>query len=195
MQSAGWGVHWVQERKLLLRAEDAPAALAALDELVAAGVTRAAAAETVYNERATPVGDVATWARFMACDGSGTSDDRVITLRYCQEGLLDVEDDMAGLSASFGDELALCGLATELRRCVHVIQAHGDDAGAGGGGGVLFFLPHEPLAHARGNDALPPLFLLMRGTGWTMGGGDHFEPCVTAPLPPGHAAGPPAFTL
>ena len=48
-------MHWVQERRLLLRAEEAPAALAAIDDLVATGMDRPRAAEVVYGERATPV--------------------------------------------------------------------------------------------------------------------------------------------
>ena len=173
----------------------------------------------------------------MACDGGGGSEYRIVTLRYCEgafswrmpclagislilcspaEGLLDVEDDLAGGTAAFGDELALlgvcpwlalhhtrepadirlhhsAGLATELRRCIYVVQAHGTDAGLGEAEGALFFLPHAPLAHAaEAAAAAPPLFLFMRGTSWCAGGGDHFEPCIAVRAPPGTA---PAFTL
>ena len=84
------------------------------------------------------------------------------------------------------------GLATELRRCIYVVQAHGADAGLGEAEGALFFLPHAPLAHAaEAAAAAPPLFLFMRGTSWCAGGGDHFEPCIAARAPPGTA---PAFT-
>jgi hypothetical protein len=54
-QSKGWGVHWVQERKMLLKAVDAPAAEAAIAELCETGMQRSRAAEIVYGERATPV--------------------------------------------------------------------------------------------------------------------------------------------
>jgi hypothetical protein len=54
-QTKGWGVQYVQERKLVLRAMDVPAATEALDELVQTGMTRSRAAELVYGERATPV--------------------------------------------------------------------------------------------------------------------------------------------
>jgi hypothetical protein len=83
-------------------------------------------------------------------------------------------------------------LATELRRHIHVVQVHGADAGVGGDA-ALFFLPHAPLSYVAADaDAATPLFLLMRGTGWTPGGGDHFEACVAVPAPPGAT---PAFTL
>jgi hypothetical protein len=109
------------------------------------------------------------------------------------DGLLDVDEDLGGTAAAFGDELALFGLACELRRCIHVIQVHGADAGLGAEAAALFFLPHAPAAYAAAAAAeAPPLFLLMRGTGWTGSGGDHFEPCVAHAAPPGTI---PAFTL
>ncbi len=84
------------------------------------------------------------------------------------------------------------GLATELRRSIHVVQVHGADAGFADEA-ALFFLPHHPLAHAAAAAAAtPPLFLIMRGTGWTGSGGDHFEPCLARAAPPGTV---PAFTL
>ncbi len=85
------------------------------------------------------------------------------------------------------------GLATELRRYIHVVQVHGADAGMGGDA-ALFFLPHAPLSYAAPDTAAAaaPLFLLMRGTGWTPGGGDHFEPCIATPAPAGAT---PAFKL
>lgn len=56
------------------------------------------------------------------------------------------------------------------------VQAHGEDAGSGAGC-ELFFLPHRPLrgANAAG---IPPLFLLMKGCGWSGAGADHFEPLI-----------------
>ena len=180
-------MHWVQERRLVVRAVDLPAAMQAIDELVATGMDRTRAAEVVYNERGTPVNDVSSWAQLMACDGLGGSEFRAVVLRYCEDGLIDVEEDVAGISATFGDELALLGLACELRRPIHVVQAHGEDAGVGDDQ-ALFFLPHYPLAYATSDSA--PVFLLMRGLSWTANGGDHFESMVAT-----RAAGPPAYTL
>ena len=55
------------------------------------------------------------------------------------------------------------------------VQAHGEDAGTDA---ALFFLPHAPLG---GTPATaPPLFLLMKGCGWTGAGADHFEPLIAA---------------
>jgi len=188
----GWGVHWVQERRLVVLANDLPAAAQAIDELQATGMERARAAELVYNERGSPVDDVQSWARLMACDGLGGGEYRAVVLRYCEDGLLDVDDDLAGSSATFGDELALLGLACELRRPIHVVQAHGEDAGLGSDDQSLFFLPHHPLSYAASD--LPPIFLLMRGASWTANGGDHFEPLI-ATSRSSAAAGPPAYTL
>lgn len=171
----------------MVRAVDLPAAMQAIDELQATGMDRARAAEVVYNERGTPVNDVQSWAQLMACDGLGGSEFRAVVMRYCEDGLLDVEEDAAGVSATFGDELALLGLACELRRPIHVVQAHGADAGVGDDQ-PLFFLPHYPLPYAASDS--PPLFLLMRGASWTANGADHFEPLYAA-----RAAGPPAYTL
>jgi hypothetical protein len=50
----GWGVVYVKERRLVIRAVDAPAALQAIEELDAC-MERARAAELVYGERGTPV--------------------------------------------------------------------------------------------------------------------------------------------
>ena len=65
------------------------------------------------------------------------------------------------------------------------VQAHGEDAGSGAGC-ELFFLPHRPLS-AAGAAGGPPLFLLMKGCGWTGAGADHFEPliCSCCPCPAG----------
>ncbi len=73
-----------------------------------------------------------------------------------------------------------------------MVQVHGADAGFADEA-ALFFLPHHPLAHAAAAAATaPPLFLIMRGTGWTGSGGDHFEPCLAHAAPAGTV---PAFTL
>ena len=111
--------------------------------------------------------------------------------QYCEEGLLDAAEDAAGLSAAFGDDIAICGLASELRRDVVVVQVHGADGGGGGGEAAVFFLPHRPSGGVPA--AAPPLWLLMRGTGWHAGGADHYEPLVARLAPPG--SGPPAFAL
>ena len=55
------------------------------------------------------------------------------------------------------------------------VQAHGEDAGSGAGC-ELFFLPHRPLGGAAALGT--PLFLLMKGCGWTGAGADHFEPLI-----------------
>lgn len=159
---------------------------------------RTRAAESVYRERATPVDDMQSWARYMEVDGRGGSEWRCVALQYCEEGLLDVRDDVAGTAAAFGDDIAIQGLCSALRRDIHVVQArayggggkeaqargarpglsgflrnvsewrpsqvHGSDVGVVGEAAV-FFLPHKPPGEPPG-DPLPPLFLLMRGTGW-----------------------------
>lgn len=81
------------------------------------------AAESVYRERATPVDDMQSWARFMEVDGRGGSEWRCVTLQHCEEGLLDVRADVAGTAAAFGDDIAILGLASALQREIHVVQA------------------------------------------------------------------------
>ena len=61
-------MHFVQERKLLIRAVDVPAALAAIEELTATGMSRAHAAELVYSERGSPGVREAAAAVSRMCD-------------------------------------------------------------------------------------------------------------------------------
>lgn len=68
------------------------------------------------------------------------------------------------------------------------VQAHGEDAGISA---ALFFLPHAPLGGAAAT--APPLFLLMKGCGWTGAGADHFEPLIATRC--GHPSEPPYITL
>jgi len=193
--STGWGVHWVQEVKLILKSRDVEAVDGAIAQSVEAGMSSDHAAESVYKEYCTPVRDVESWALYMSVDGSADAQHRVVTMRYVQEGLLSVERDSA---AAFGDDLAIAGMATELGRDIHVIQIHGADGG--GGDPFLLFLPHIAV---RGEDSSPPpgpatdsIFLMMKGTGWCGAGADHYEPLHVDNVRVGIQEGEePAFTL
>lgn len=175
---SGWGVHVVQELKMLARKGDRVGLDSAIDELVQIGMLRESAAESIYKERCMAVGDGPSWAKYMSISGSPDDEYDIITLQYTVEGLLTVDENREGRAAAFGDDIAIECLATEFKREIYVVQAHGSDAMVDEEN-CLFFLPHQPRSEITG----PPLFLLMKGTGWCGAGGDHYEPLIAHPFP------------
>ncbi|KAH9317568.1 hypothetical protein KI387_019337 [Taxus chinensis] len=175
----GWGVHIVQEVKLLALKSDREDLDESVGDLVRVGVSREAAAEAVYKERCIAVNDGNSWAKYMSVTGNVDDEYDIITLQYTQEGLINVEENRGGSAAAFGDDIAIESLATEFKREIFVVQAHGSDAMVGEEN-CLFFLPHSPRGQVFG----PPVFLLMKGTGWCGAGADHYEPLIsfTAPV-------------
>ncbi|OMO56263.1 Ovarian tumor, otubain [Corchorus capsularis] len=178
---SGWGVHVVQEVKLLAKKEDRVALDSAIDVLVQLGMQREMAAESIYKERCIPVNDGWSWAKYMSVSGSPDDDEYdIITLQYTEEGLLSVDESREGYhGAAFGDDIAIESLATEFKREIYVVQAHGSDAMVDEDN-CVFFLPHRP----RSEICEPPLFLFMKGTGWCGAGADHYEPLIA------HASSP-----
>lgn len=176
--SAGWGVHVVQEIKLLARKSDREAVDTAIQELVQAGMIREVAAETVYKERCMVVSDGPAWAKYMSIGGNGDDEHDIVTLQYTQDGLLSVDENREGRAAAFGDDIAIESLATEFEREIFVVQAHGTDAMVDEDN-CVFFLPHHP----RGEIQHLPVFLFMKGTGWCGAGADHYEPLIAHVAP------------
>ncbi|GLJ55257.1 hypothetical protein SUGI_1185840 [Cryptomeria japonica] len=174
----GWGVHIVQEVKLLAVKADREALDESISDLVRVGVSREAAAEAVYKERCIAVNDGNSWAKYMSVTGNADDEYDIITLQYTQEGLMNVEENREGHAAAFGDDIAIESLATEFKREIFVVQAHGSDAMVGEEN-CLFFLPHSPREEVFG----PPVFLLMKGTGWCGAGADHYEPLIAFAAP------------
>ncbi|XP_042499023.1 uncharacterized protein LOC122077219 [Macadamia integrifolia] len=173
---AGWGIHVVQEVKLLAKKEDRVGLDVAINELVDLGMQREMAAESIYKERCIAVDDALSWAKYMSISGSPDDEFDIVTLQYTEEGLLTVDENREGRAAAFGDDIAIESLATEFKREVYVVQAHGSD-GMVDGENCVFFLPHCP----RGQICEPPFFLFMKGTGWCGAGADHYEPLVAHP--------------
>ncbi|KAK4764426.1 hypothetical protein SAY87_013864 [Trapa incisa] len=171
--NSGWGVHIVQEVKLLAKKSDRVGLDSAIDELVQLGMQRELAAESIYKERCIAVTDGPSWAKYMSISGSSEDEHDIITLQYTEEGLLSVDDNRAGHAAAFGDDIAIECLATEFKREIFVVQAHGYDAMADEEH-CVFFLPHHP----RSEICDLPFFLLMKGTGWCGSGADHYEPLI-----------------
>lgn len=58
-----------------------------------------------------------------------------------------------------------------------LLQVHGSDVGVGEA--AVFFLPHKPPGTPLG-EPQPPLFLLMRGTGWCASACFHGPPVAAA---------------
>ncbi|ESW11286.1 hypothetical protein PHAVU_008G017000 [Phaseolus vulgaris] len=172
----GWGIHVVQEVKLLAKKEDRFALDSAIDELVHLGMQREMAAESIYKERCVPVNDGPSWAKYMLISGSPDDEYDIITLQYTEEGLLSVDENREGRAAAFGDDIAIECLATEFKREIYVVQAHGSDAMVDEDN-CVFFLPHRP----RSRITEPPFFLFMKGTGWCGAGADHYEPLIAHP--------------
>ncbi|XP_020111037.1 uncharacterized protein LOC109726016 [Ananas comosus] len=175
---AGWGIHVVQEVKLLARKEDREGLDAAIQELVDVGVLRETAMESIYKERCIAVNDGPSWAKYMSTSGSPEDEYDIITLQYTEEGLLSIDENRDGHAAAFGDDIAIECLATEFKREVYVVQAHGSDAMVDEDN-CVFFLPHRP----RGQICETPIFLFMKGTGWCGAGADHYEPLIANPIP------------
>ncbi|KAJ7540195.1 hypothetical protein O6H91_10G004900 [Diphasiastrum complanatum] len=176
--SAGWGVHVVQEVKLLAKKSDRDVMDAAINELVQVGVARDAAAESVYKEHCLSIEDGEQWAKYMSIAGQSTDEYDIVTLLYTEEGLLSIDENREGRAAAFGDDIAIESLATEYEREIFVVQAHGAD-GMIEGDNCLFFLPHCPrtmINHL-------PIFLFMKGTGWCGAGADHYEPIIARTAP------------
>ncbi|KAG6653867.1 uncharacterized protein LOC122311689 [Carya illinoinensis] len=172
----GWGIHVVQELKLLAKKPDRLALDSAIDELVQLGMQREVAAESIYKERCIPVNDGPNWAKYMSISGSSDDEYDIITLQYTEEGLLSVDENREGHAAAFGDDIAIECLATEFKREIYVVQAHGSDAMVEEEN-CVFFLPHRP----RSQICEPPFFLFMKGTGWCGAGADHYEPLIAHP--------------
>eukprot|EP00249_Psilotum_nudum_P018530 c26853_g1_i1 orf=597-1658(-) len=177
--ATGWGVHVVQEIKLLAKKAEREALDTAIEQLVLLGMIRETAAETIYNERCIPINDGHSWAKYMSLTGSPEEEYDIITLQYTQEGLLSVDENREGRAAAFGDDIAIESLATEFEREIFVVQAHGADAMVSEEN-CVFFLPHRP----RGEIQHSPVFLFMKGTGWCGAGADHYEPLIAHPAPP-----------
>lgn len=173
---SGWGIHVVQEVKLLAKKEDRVALDSAIDELVQLGMQREMAAESIYKERCIPVNDGTSWAKYMSISGSPDDEYDIITLQYTEEGLLSVDENREGHAAAFGDDIAIECLATEFKREIYVVQAHGSDAMVDEDN-CVFFLPHRP----RSEICELPFFLFMKGTGWCGAGADHYEPLIAHP--------------
>ncbi|PSR84743.1 Pleckstriny-like domain family A member [Actinidia chinensis var. chinensis] len=173
---SGWGVHVVQEVKLLAKKEDREGLDSAIDELVCLGMQRELAAESIYKERCIAVDDGPSWAKYMSISGSLDDEHDIITLQSTEDGLLTVDENREGHAAAFGDDKALECLATEFKREIYVVQAHGSDAMVDEDN-CVFFLPHRP----RSQICNPPFFLFMKGTGWCGAGGDHYEPLIAHP--------------
>ncbi|GKU92815.1 hypothetical protein SLEP1_g6490 [Rubroshorea leprosula] len=173
---SGWRVHVVQEVKLLAKKEDRVALDSAIDELVQLGMQRKMAAESIYKGRCIPVNDCSSWAKYMSISGSPDDEYNIITLQYIEDGLLSVEENKEGHAAAFGDDIAIEWLATEFKREIYVVQAHGSDAMVEEEN-CVFFLPHRPRSEICG----PPIFLFMKGTGWCGAGADHYEPLIAHP--------------
>ncbi|KAK6922436.1 hypothetical protein RJ641_012943 [Dillenia turbinata] len=173
---SGWGIHVVQEVKLLAKKEDREGLDSAISELVSLGMQREMAAESIYKERCIAVDDGLSWAKYMSISGLPDDEYDIITLQYTVEGLLTVDENRDGHAAAFGDDVAIECLATEFKREIYVVQAHGSDAMVDEEN-CVFFLPHRP----RGPICEPPFFLFMKGTGWCGAGADHYEPLVAQP--------------
>ncbi|XP_057949624.1 uncharacterized protein LOC131144785 [Malania oleifera] len=173
---SGWGIHVVQEVKLLAKKEEREGLDAAIDDLVHLGMQREMAAESICKERCIAVDDAPSWAKYMSISGSPGDEYDIITLQYTEEGLLSVDENREGHAAAFGDDIAIECLATEFKREIYVVQAHGSDAMVDEEN-CVFFLPHRP----RGQICELPFFLFMKGTGWCGAGADHYEPLIAHP--------------
>jgi hypothetical protein len=93
---AGWGVHVVQEIKLLAPKAERDALDAAIQELVDIGIQRETAAETIYKERCIAVNNGDSWAKYMSISGCAGDEHDIITLQYTEEGLLTIDENRDG---------------------------------------------------------------------------------------------------
>ncbi|KAL0672634.1 hypothetical protein Bca4012_000614 [Brassica carinata] len=160
---SGWGIHIVQEEKLLAKKDERESLDSAVEELMQIGMQRETAAESIYRERCLPVNDGPSWAKYMSISGSSEDEHDIITLQYTEDGLLSVDENRQGYAAAFGDDIAIECLATEFKREIYVVQAHGAD-GMVEEENCVFFLPHKP----RSEVIESPLFLFMKGTDETL---------------------------
>lgn len=176
--ASGWGVHVVQEVKLLAKKVDREAMDTAIEELVQCGVSSDGAAEMVYKERCSSVDNGETWAKYMSIAGDASDEHDIITLLYAQDGLISIDENREGRAAAFGDDIAIESLASEYHREIFVVQAHGADAMVDEEH-CVFFLYHRP----RGEIQHYPVFLFMKGTGWCGSGADHYEPLIALQAP------------
>ncbi|KAI5071451.1 hypothetical protein GOP47_0013702 [Adiantum capillus-veneris] len=176
--NSGWGVHVVQEVKLLAKKVDREAMDTAIEELMHCSMSRENAAEMVYKERCVSIVNGEAWAKYMSIAGDASDEHDIITLLYAQEGLISVEENREGRAAAFGDDIAIESLASEYQREIFVVQAHGVDAMVDEEH-CVFFLSHRP----RGEVLHQPVFLFMKGTGWCGSGADHYEPLIAQPAP------------
>ncbi|KAL6983945.1 hypothetical protein U1Q18_017317 [Sarracenia purpurea var. burkii] len=119
--NSGWGIHVVQEVKLLAKKEDRDGLDSAIDELVHLGMQRELAAESIYKERCMAVDDGPSWVKYMSISGSPDDEYDIITLQYTEEGLLTVDENREGHAAAFGDDIAIECLATEFKREIYVV--------------------------------------------------------------------------
>ncbi|MCO5567439.1 hypothetical protein L7F22_021130 [Adiantum nelumboides] len=175
---SGWGVHVVQEVKLLAKKFDRQAMDTSIEELMQCSMSRENAAEMVYKERCVNIDSGTVWAKYMAIAGDAADEHDIVTLLYAQEGLISVEENREGRAAAFGDDIAIECLASEYQREIFVVQAHGVDAMVDEEH-CVFFLSHRP----RGEILHHPVFLFMKGTGWCGSGADHYEPLIAQPAP------------
>ncbi|WOL12857.1 hypothetical protein Cni_G21625 [Canna indica] len=158
--NSGWGVHVVQEVKLLAKKADRESLDAAIQDLVDLGLQRELASESIYKEQCIAISDGLSWAKYMSTSGSLDDEYDIITLQYTDDGLLSIDENRNGIAAAFGDDIAIESLATELQREVYVVQAHGLDAMVDENT-CVFFLPHRPRVQICEH----PIFLFMKGTG------------------------------
>ncbi|GAB4828574.1 hypothetical protein Ancab_018234 [Ancistrocladus abbreviatus] len=119
---SGWGIHLVQEVKLLAKKADRESLDSAIDELVNLGMRRETAGESIYKERCIAVDNGPSWARYMSISGSPEDEYDIITLQYTEEGLLTVDENREGHAAAFGDDIAIGCLATEFKREIFVVR-------------------------------------------------------------------------
>lgn len=176
--NSGWGVHVVQEVKLLARKGERESMDTAIEELMQCSMSRESAAEMVYKERCTSIENGDAWGKYMSVAGDTNDEHDIITLLYTQEGLISVEENREGRAAAFGDDIAIESLASEYQREIFVVQAHGIDAMVDEEH-CVFFLSHRP----RGEVLHHPVFLFMKGTGWCGSGADHYEPLIAQLAP------------
>lgn len=170
---SGWGIHVVQEVKLLASKLHRQSLDSDILHLLHLGMHKEMAAESIYKERCIAVDDGPSWAKYMSISGSPDDEYDIITLQYTEDGLLSVDENREGHAAAFGDDIAIQCLATEFNREIYVVQAHGSDAMVDEEN-CVFFLPHRP----RGQICDLPIFLFMKGTGWCGAGADHYEPLI-----------------
>ncbi|XP_048502431.1 uncharacterized protein LOC104897527 isoform X2 [Beta vulgaris subsp. vulgaris] len=117
----GWGIHIVQEIKLLAKKSERQIFDDAILQLINLGMLRENAAETIYKERCIAVDDGPSWAKYMSISGSPDDEYDIITLQYTEEGLLTVDENREGRAAAFGDDIAIECLAEVFKREIFVL--------------------------------------------------------------------------